>query len=137
MTACQAQLAQELLAEGLHWIGLTDLTDEEEEKATQLQCRIERLLEDVGGAPVPPPVTLEEYHTDLLAARDYHARCLEEKDAARLRMNAALSDVRSETTCQKMRILRFQVAYRCWEAAERMMHNAEGAYTRALYEAER
>ena len=48
MTAAQERVALQLLREGLDWIGMDNLTEAEEEAATEVQCRIERLLVDLG-----------------------------------------------------------------------------------------
>jgi len=47
----QQQLALSLLREALDWIGMVDLTDAEEERATEVQCRIEQLLVELGDRP--------------------------------------------------------------------------------------
>lgn len=136
MTAEQTQIAHQLLREGLDWIGMTELTEEEEEKATQVQARIERLLEDVEGAPAGKPVSLEDHHRVVLSTREHHRRCLEEKDECRLRMDKSLNHPEQQTReYQRAMIRRFQVAYQQWEAAERAMTNAEAGYGRALWEA--
>ena len=65
LNTAQSQAAVALLREALDWVGLVELTDEEEEKTEDLQLRIERLLTEIGA------LRGRTQDRTLLAARRY------------------------------------------------------------------
>jgi hypothetical protein len=141
MTTAQATTARALLKESLQWVGLTDLTDEEEEKAAEVQERIERLLIDLGDIKEDlkfPPARdrIAEMYRIVLATRARYEQAERVKDLARQAMDKALA-----VSCDRPRsryvVRRFEVAYEQWERAERTRQQAEGAYYRVLMEEER
>lgn len=69
MTAAQEELAVGLLREALDWVGLDQLTEREEAKATDLQLRIDRLLADVQ-QPARGETSVEGLYFQVCVSRD-------------------------------------------------------------------
>lgn len=139
MTTAQETTARALLREGLQWIGLTELTDEEEERATEVQERIERLLIDLGDIKadlIQPPARdrVAEMYRIVLATRERYQQAEAERDLCRKQMDSALA-VSADRPRARYLVRRFEVAYEQWEIAERTRQHAEGAYYRVLMEA--
>ncbi len=86
MTAAQETLAVDLLREALDWVGIT-LTAEEEERAEDVQRRIERLLADLGALPCQELLALAR---DLATARQVEREAGEEADRLAAKCREAL-----------------------------------------------
>lgn len=134
MTTAQGELAIGLLRESLDWIGVLNLTPEQEGHAEELQRRIDRLLGELGA--MPGMVTRREQPRDLyeiiLRCRDRLKQAAEEKDAARLRVNELMQAGAELGPARSVAIRRLELAFAQWEAAEHEMFRAEADYSRSL-----
>ena len=138
MTTLQSEQAKALLRECLDWVGVVELTDEEEEKAEGVQVRLERLLIDLGELPDPrmPASDPHDLYHVVINCREKLRIAVEERDASRTALDDHLrtKGVVSDHEKAMVYIRRHQIAYHQWELAENQNLRAEADYYRALKE---
>jgi hypothetical protein len=129
MSPAQSKLARSLLKEAIDWIGMTDLSVNEDELAEEVQARIERLLVDLGDLPGPGTgARIEDLYRVVLSTRAHCERAEHERDECRRRLHHALE---AGDPLEYM-TRRLQVAISQWEEADRAQMAAEAAYYRGL-----
>lgn len=126
----QAAVAVSLLREALDWVGLVDLTTEQEGQAEALQLRIERLLMDCGAMPGRRDLTEGDRYCLVVEARERMLAAERERLTARAQLEQAIRAGRSEAAVTAVR--RYNRAYAEHEAAQRELVECERAYHRAL-----
>lgn len=123
---------RDLLMECLEWIGMTNLSPDEEAKACELQERISNHILQQLASPAParsaePPVNHYERVIDLRLQTEMAER---EK---RLAQQVLQSVMRSGDQEQQLyAVRRHTLAYEEWQKAERALQDAEAGYYRSL-----
>lgn len=130
LSKAQAELAVSLLREALDWVGLVDLTTEQEEHAEALQLRIERLLMDCGSLPSRRELSETERYQLLVEAQERCRAAERERILARALLAKTLPGDDAEAGVVAIR--RYNRAYSEHERAQEEVQQAEIAYHRAL-----